>query len=216
MKKVLSIAGSAIIAATLISAPTFAAQSIALTAGVHNGSNAFVKRVDAKVGEEVLVQMSFKNNSGERFDPIAARVVLPTQLTFVSGSTTLYNRTNPNGLKSKDGIATEFVGLGGYGAVDNDGRGQGSVSYKVKVNGTGLVCGVNTLNIVNEVAGYQNGKLATDTFVAYAAVDVVRPCDSGKTDDPELPSTGPVAVAATALGAGALATAAGYIVSRKK
>ncbi|MDR0980104.1 MAG: hypothetical protein LBM12_03080 [Candidatus Nomurabacteria bacterium] len=214
MKKVLGIAGTAIAAATLFSAPVFAeAQSITLTAGAHNGKDAFVKRVDAKVGDEVLMQMSFKNNSGEKFNPIAARVVLPTQLSFVSGSTTVYNRTNPNGLANADGIATEFIDLGGYSPVDNEGRGQGSVSYKVKVNGTGLVCGVNTLNVVNEVAGYQNGKIATDTFVAYSAVDVVKTCASEK---PELPTTGPVAVAATALGAGALATAAGYIVSRKK
>ena len=215
MKKVLGIAGSAIMAATIISAPVMAeTQALTLTAGAHNGSNAFVKRVDAKVGDEVLIQMSFRNNSGQRFSTIAGRVVLPTQLTFVSGSTTVYNRTNPNGIKNADGIATEAIDLGGYGPVDNEGRGEGSVSYKVKVNGTGLVCGVNTLNIVNQVAGYQDGKIATDTFVAYAAVDVVRNC--GTTGGEELPKTVPVAVAGVAAGAGALATAAGYIVSRKK
>ena len=214
MKKVLGIAGSAVLAATVISAPVFAeTQAIAMSAGVHNGTNAFVKRVDAKVGEEVLVQMSFRNNSSQRFSTIAGRVVLPSQLSFVSGSTTVYNRTNPTGLKNADGIATEAIDLGGYGPVDNEGRGEGSVSYKVRVNGTGLVCGVNTLNIVNQIAGYQDGKIATDTFIAYATVDVVRTCGS---ETPELPTTGPAAVAATAAGVGAIATAAGYLVSRKK
>jgi len=215
MKKVLGIVGTAVTAAVVFAAPVSAqTQAIAMSAGVHNGRDAFVRRIDANVGQEVLVQMSFRNMSGERFSSIGARVVLPSQLTFVSGSTQVFNRTNPNGLTVLDGIANEAINIGGYGPYDAEGRGAGSVSYRVRVNGNGLVCGVNTLNIVNQLAGYQDGKIATNTFIAYTAVDVVRNCGTDGGD--RLPETGLGAVVGAAVGVGALATGAGYLfVSRK-
>ncbi|MCL2371541.1 LPXTG cell wall anchor domain-containing protein [Candidatus Saccharibacteria bacterium] len=219
MKKVLGIVGTAVTAAVVFAAPVAAqTQPISLNAGVQiagAGSGQFERRVNANVNQEVLVQFSFANQSGERFSTIAGRVSLPSQLTFVNGSTRLFNRTNPNGMPMNDGITSNWANLGGYGPIDNDGRGTGSVSFRVRANGTGLVCGVNTLNIATSVAGYRDGKVATDAFVAYTAVDVVRQCGTDEGD--RLPDTGMGAVMGVAAGAGALATAAGYmLVSRKK
>jgi LPXTG-motif cell wall-anchored protein len=219
MKKVLGIVGTAVTAAVVFAAPVGAqTHAISLNAGVQiagAGSGQFERRITANVNQEVLVQFTFGNQSGQRFDAIAGRVSLPSQLTFVNGSTRLFNRTNPNGLTLNDGITSNWADLGGYGAIDNDGRGTGSVSFRVRANGSGLVCGVNTLNIATSVAGYQNGKIATDAFVAYTAVDVVRNC--GTTGGNELPETGLGSVVGVAAGVGALATGAGYLlVSRKK
>ena len=150
-------------------------QSIQVYAGIHNGDNAFLSRIEANHGDEKTVQITFKNISGFRMDTIAAHVVLPQGLEYVPESTIVYNRTNPNGLPNADGIADGFIGLGGYNSFDDQGRGSGSVSFRVRVSDDGslFVPGVNTFNLVCSVSGYIDGQLATDTYTAYATIDVI-------------------------------------------
>jgi hypothetical protein len=150
-------------------------QSIQVSVGIHNGEDAFLSHVDAARGEERVVQISFKNISGCRMDMIAAHVILPPGLEYVSGSTMVYNRTNPKGLPNVDGIANEWTDLGGYSYFDEQGRGSGSVSFKVRVSDDEslFVPGVNSLNLVAEIGGYIDGDLAADTYTAYATVDVL-------------------------------------------
>ena len=152
-----------------------AIQPIQVAAGVHNGVDAFTERINVQPGDEVLVQMSFRNISGFKMDTVAGRIVLPDALEFVSGSTRVFNRTNPNGVYADDGIAETWVGLGGYSEYDGHGRGSGSVSFRVRVSeDLGLfVVGVNTLNIVCQIGGYIDGILLSDTYIAYVAVDVI-------------------------------------------
>jgi hypothetical protein len=149
-------------------------QSIQITAGVNNKEGSFVRRVDAKPGEEVLVQISYRNMSESHME-IIARVALPKHLELKPGSTVVYNRTNPSGNPIDDGIVNEGISLGGYNAYDGEGRGEGSVSFIVRVtkNLDLFVSGVNTLNIVCQIAGFIDGVVSTDTYVAYTAVDVI-------------------------------------------
>jgi hypothetical protein len=147
-----------------------------MLAGISNGEGAFIEQIEAKPGEELTVQMSFRNISGFRMDSLAGRVVLPSALEFVSGSTVVYNRTNPGGLPNADGIADDWVDLGGYGSYDEQGRGSGSVSFKVRVldDDSLFVQGENKLTIVCELGGYIDGALSTDTYVDYATVIVAK------------------------------------------
>ena len=149
-------------------------QPIQMAAGVHNGVDAFIKRTDANPGDEVLVQISFKNISGYKMDTVAGYVVLPEALEFVSGSTKIYNRTNPNGAYIEDGIAEEWIDLGGYRNYGGY-SGAGSISFKVRVSDDPalFVPGVNTFNMTCQIGGYINGVLSSDTHIAYTAVDVV-------------------------------------------
>lgn len=145
-----------------------------LNAGVYNGMGAFVRRIDATHGDEVLVQFYFRNISDFKMDSIGARVALPNGLEFVSGSTMLFNRTNPTGMNIDDGITVDGLTLGGYNPFDGQGRGSGSVSFRVRVSEDEslFVPGVNTFNIVVSIGGYVDGALATRTRVAYTAIDV--------------------------------------------
>jgi len=142
--------------------------------GIQHDSGTFVKRLDATHGDELLVQLSFRNVSGSRMDRIAAYVALPNGLEYIPGSTIVYNRTNPDGLQNDDGIADGWIDLGGYGSFDGQGRGSGSVSFRVRVsdNDAPFVPGVNTLNLLAHIGGYIDGVIATDTHTAYAAADV--------------------------------------------
>ena len=150
-------------------------QPIQMGVGIQNDSGVFVKRLDATHGDELLVQISFRNVSSSRMESIAAYVALPNGLEYVPGSTIVYNRTNPDGLQNDDGIADGWIDLGGYSSFDGRGRGSGSISFRVRVsdNDALFVPGANTLNMLAHVGGYIDSVIATDTHTAYAAVDVV-------------------------------------------
>jgi len=149
-------------------------QAIQLNIGVSNEEGMFVQRVNATHGDEILVQFTFKNNSGFRMSTIGGRISLPDALEFVPDSTRLFNRTNPNGAPMGDGIAEMVVNFGGYNPFDEDGRGSGSVSFRVRVSDDENLfpSGENAFRISAQVSGYRDGRVVTDTFIAYAVVDV--------------------------------------------
>jgi len=153
-------------------------QPIQLTIGIHNGEDAFLSRVNATYSDERAVQFSFRNISGNRMSTIGARVMLPLGLEIVPESTVLYNRTNPNGLTQDDskGVITDVaLSLGGYSSFDEQGRGSGSVSFRVKVSDdeSRFALGGTTRDIVVYIGGYIDGSLVTDTYSAVASIDVI-------------------------------------------
>lgn len=124
--------------------------------------------------KEVILCITFSNTSGERFDSIALHVVLPPQLTLISKSTRLFNRTNPDGMPLLDGITEDFAALGGYDPLDDQDRGQGKVLFCMRVNGDDLVNGVNTLNVTAQIAGYRDDTIVTDAFKSTTLVHVIQ------------------------------------------
>jgi hypothetical protein len=157
-------------------AESVSAQPLEITAGVFDNTGAFVESTDANPGEEMLIQMSFSNISGDKFEKIAAHIELPPQLEYVEGSTFVYNRTNPTGLHNDDGIASEWIDLGGYRTFSKGRYGAGIVSFRVRVvdNPSLYVAGKNTLKVACEIAAYNRGVIATDPHIAYCAVDVIQ------------------------------------------
>lgn len=150
-------------------------QTIQTNIGVHDGMGMYVRRIDAQPGQEMLVQLSFRNQSGVPLD-IIGRVSLPVGLSVVSGSTRVYNQQHSDGkAASTDNLFTpQGLNLGNY-AFDSDSGEGGSVTFRVIVtNDKKLIApGVNTFSVTGQLTGYDNGIVATNTYYAHAAVDII-------------------------------------------
>jgi len=151
-------------------------QPIQMSVGIYNGVDAFVGRVEGTYGQVFTVQMSFRNISAETLAMIGC-VSLPDSLEVVSGSTTVYNQRNPNGIIASTDkfFSSRGLNLGDYGFYDGIAQDSGSVSFKVRVseNAELFPPGINTLNVACQIAGYSNGVIVTDAIIAYAAIDVL-------------------------------------------
>ncbi|MCL2001839.1 LPXTG cell wall anchor domain-containing protein [Candidatus Saccharibacteria bacterium] len=116
-------------------------------------------------------------------------------------------------LATTDNItAPQGLNIGLYDAGD-----QATIDFKANIDATKLVCGRNSIpvSVAFRKADYPKGSTVlqwtTGFTTANATVNITKDCGGN------LPDTGPGAVVGVAAGAGALATAAGYmIVSRKK
>jgi hypothetical protein len=152
----------------------FVTQPLQLGIGVHNQIDAFENVVYAELGDELLVQFSFNNVSGIRFDSINAQVSLHEYLEFVSGSTRLFTHANPSGIYIADGIASHSISLGAFGSLDEDGRGSGSVSFRVRVSEDidFYGKGAGFLSVLCSVIGYINNEPVTN-FVSHFAEIIV-------------------------------------------
>lgn len=217
MKKVLlSGALATVAAAAIIAAPVSAATANpTIIAGARTSSSVNYKNeITANPGQTVDMEIIVRNTTGVTMG-MSVDVNLPDSVTLVPGSAKGYNSKNTSGAAIADSNLLNWKDLGAHSAYNvNTGAGETVITYKVKVaDAANLPCGKGVINIAQQVAGYnENNKTITDTVYQYVKLNVTRNCST----TPELPSTGPVAVAGVAAGVGALATAAGYIVSRKK
>jgi hypothetical protein len=218
MKKVLlSGALATVAAAARIAAPVSAATANpTIVSGARAGSTGNYKNeITATPGSTVDMEIIVRNTTGITAG-LSVDVNLPNSVTLVPGSVKGYDSANKTGSPIADSNLLNWKDLGAYGVYNaSTGKGEAVITYKVKVaEASALPCGAGVINVATMVAAYnENRKTISDTVYQYVKLNVTRNCN---TTVPELPTTGPVAVAATALGAGALATAAGYIVSRKK
>ena len=150
-------------------------QPIQMTVGIGNGEDAFLDRVEVPLGETRPVQISFKNISGFRMDTIKASVILPPELKFVSGSTRVYSRVNPNGWEKEDGIIDGFIELGDYSYFEDSGYNSGSVSFRVTVSADKALIEseAEPLEIRAYIVGFINNEIATDKFEAKAIIEAI-------------------------------------------
>jgi LPXTG-motif cell wall-anchored protein len=219
MKKVLTIAGLALTAATVIGAPVMAASTSAngMTVDVNiknTSTGAFQSEVEAKgTSGSISVKADIKNTDAGTTQMVAF-VTLPQALSFASGTTKVTNKNNPSGkLASTDNItAPQGLNIGTYAQNET-----ATVEFNANIDSSKLVCGRNSVPVSVAVrkADYPKGsstlEWTTGFTTANATVNITKDCGG------ELPETGAGAVAAVAAGVGALATGAGYlIVSRKK
>ena len=75
--------------------------------------------VDAKIGDELEIQFEYRNTSENEHVNVAVRNILPTNLEYIHGSTTIYTTQTPTGLKKEDGIAGNGIYIGTYGSNSN-------------------------------------------------------------------------------------------------
>lgn len=116
-----------------------------------DGSN-FAKNVTVKPGETVTYKVEFENTGTTTLDNVNFHDVLPAGVALVPGTTYLYNKANPNGLKLPDTVAGDGYNAGSYGAGE-----KATLVYKVKVNDDAK-CG----NYVNRMYAKHSGGEISD------------------------------------------------------
>jgi len=127
--------------------------------------------VKAKAGSTVHYRLSFQNTGSTQLDNVILRDTLPTDTTYVAGSSLIANSTTGAQYKSTiDGITSTGINAGSY-------QPQGNVYYKFSAklpNEDALKCGTNSL--VNTVRATTSGGYKEDT----ATVTIDKECQPGK------------------------------------
>ncbi len=111
------------------------------TVRVHGATDTtFKENVSVKPGDKVDYQIYFKNTGGTQLKDVSIRDTLPAGVTYVPGTTYLYNA---NGLRQvADGITTTGLNIGGY-----VGGGEAFLKFTAQVaaNDKLPICGPNVL-----------------------------------------------------------------------
>lgn len=174
----------------------------------------FGESVDAKVGDLVEFQITYENTSDGLQKGVTVKDVMPTNLEYVPGTTKLYNG-QVSGLTAEDTLTTDGLQIGSY---EKDSA--AVIRYTAKVVDNDLYCGDNELNNWAQVSINGNKVLQDNAIVNTNKVCKEEPKPEPKPEEPKdepevLPKTGAEFIV-SALGAGALTTAAGfYLTSRK-
>ena len=174
------------------------------------GGKTWSETVTAKAGDKVRYRIQFKNTGNVTLKNVVIRDVLPANMSYVAGTTVLYNAANANGKTLDDGLVSkDGINIGDYA------KGTEATIYFYAVVDKNLdECANHTLT--NTVKGsYNKDDKTTKTDTADVTVD-------GKVCTPEntpreLPKTGATSIVSGAIGLASMATAAAYyIASRKK
>ena len=107
------------------------------------------------MGDELEIQFEYRNTSENEHVNVAVRDILPANLGYIPGSTTLYTTQTSTGLKKEDGIVDDGIYIGTYGSNSN-----AWVRFRVRVADTNLTDGVTGL--VNWSQAYINGVTLQD------------------------------------------------------
>ncbi len=175
-----------------------------------DGGKEWSETVNAKAGDKVRYRIQFKNTGNTTLKNVYIRDNLPAGMTYVQGSTVLYNKDNTNGKTLSDGIVSKSgINIGTYA------KGAEATIYFYATVDKSLADNCEDSTLTNVVDGWYNSDFNTkksDTANTKVAGKV---CTDP--EEPELPKTGPVSAISGLIGAASVATAAGYyIVSRKK
>ena len=175
-----------------------------------NGGKEWSENVVAKAGDKVRYRIQFKNTGDTTLKNVVIRDILPQYISYVKGSTVLYNAENTSGKTLADGIVTaDGINIGNYAkGTEATVYFYATVDSKLKDN---CVDTTHT-NVVKGKYNNDNNTEKSDTAVVSVKGKV---CVERK--DPPLPKTGATTIVTGVFGAAGVATAAGYyIISRKK
>lgn len=180
-----------------------------------DGGKEWSETVTAKAGDKVRFRIQFKNTGNTTLKNVIIRDNLPAGMTYVKGSTVLYNSANTNGKTLADGIvSTDGINIGSY-----DKGTEATIYFYATVNES-LKDNCEDSTLTNVVDGWYNSDSKTkksDTADTKVEGKVCQDPTPTPTPTPELPKTGPVSAISALVGAASVATAAGYyIISRKK
>ncbi|MBR3163899.1 DUF11 domain-containing protein [Candidatus Saccharibacteria bacterium] len=186
-----------------------------------DGGKEWSETVNAAAGSKVRYRIQFKNTGNTTLKNVVIRDLLPKGMTYVKGTTILYNAANADGKTLADGIVSEDgINIGNYA------KGTEATIYFYATVNAAMKDNCQNSTLTNTVKGQYNGDdKTTQTDTADVAVPGKTcgntPVTPGKKVTPgtpsELPKTGPVEVISGIAGLASVATAASYyIVSRKK
>ena len=176
----------------------------------------------ANIGDEVEYKITYTNTSKSTTqEHVTFKDIMPNNVEYVKGSTTLYNGKYTNGTKiAEDNLVSNGIRVGNYTAGSN-----AIITFRGKVVDKNLSCGKN------EITNWAQVGVAKNTKQDAAKLMVTKTCNDtpdnpGKTtttvtSDNNMPGSMPntgagTLVAGSVVGAGALATSAGYYIASRK
>lgn len=104
------------------------------------GPGTWDTQVDANIGDEIEIQIQYRNISEETQENVMIKDILPSNLEYVAGSTLLYNSKYDGASVDQDSIVTTGINIGNYAPGAN-----AYIRFTAKVVDVNLSDGSNTL-----------------------------------------------------------------------
>jgi len=137
----------------------------------------------AKATDTMRYIVGYQNTSNATQTQVVIRNVLPTNMALVAGSTTLYNNTNPGGVKlGSNAISAGGVVIGNYGPGAN-----AYVTFEATFAADKLTCGNNEFRNIGYVRPQGLGEYFSSTVTT-----VNKDCSAQPTPTPNTQSSAPV------------------------
>lgn len=123
------------------------------------GTTEWKETLNAKKGDTVEYQIEYKNTGTTQQKDVVIKDNLPKGLSYVAGSTTLKNASNPVAKIVSDNLTKDGINVGHYTPGSN-----AFIRFKATVNEQDLVCGTNSLkNVASAITN--NGSKSDDAVV---------------------------------------------------
>ena len=181
----------------------------------NKGGDSWAESVKGTAGNQVRYRIQFKNTGDVELKNVVIRDVLPKGVSYVKGSTVLYNAANTNGKTMNDDIISD-KGLN----IGNYAKGTEATIYFYATISSDFADNCEGSTLTNTASGkYNNDDKTTKTDTADVTLDgkVCEDKPEEPVTPPELPKTGAENVLSAMVAIAGLTTAtAYYIASRKK
>lgn len=181
----------------------------------NKGGDSWAESVKGTAGNQVRYRIQFKNTGDVELKNVVIRDVLPKGVSYVKGSTVLYNAANTNGKTMNDDIISD-KGLN----IGNYAKGTEATIYFYATISSDFADNCEGSTLTNTASGkYNNDDKTTKTDTADVTLDgkVCEDKPEEPVTPPELPKTGAENVLSAMIAIAGLTTAtAYYIASRKK
>lgn len=181
----------------------------------NKGGDSWAESVKGTAGNQVRYRIQFKNTGDVELKNVVIRDVLPKGVSYVKGSTVLYNTANTNGKTMNDDIISD-KGLN----IGNYAKGTEATIYFYATISSDFADNCEGSTLTNTASGkYNNDDKTTKTDTADVTLDgkVCEDKPEEPVTPPELPKTGAENVLSAMVAIAGLTTAtAYYIASRKK
>ena len=139
----------------------------------NTGDKDWQKSVNAIKDGTVEYRLEYKNTGSTTQNDVVLKDKLPAGLTYVAGSSKLYNSTNPQGKAIGDGISQGGVNIGNYAAGAN-----AILTFQAKVTAADLTCGTTTFTNQAGVETKNGNKQDTaEVKVKRECVKPIQVCD---------------------------------------
>lgn len=84
------------------------------------GTDTWAKQVEAKPGDVVRYRIGFKNVGDATLEKVVIRDLLPSGLSYVAGSASIFNAAHPKGVSLSDAMLTKYgANIGKYATGAN-------------------------------------------------------------------------------------------------
>lgn len=160
-----------------------------------SGTSQWQDSITAKPGDKVDYQLSYQNTGSILQSGVTIKDTLPAGVTYIPGTTSLVNKSNPNGLNIGDNLAKNGINIGNYNPSST-----AAITYSATVDGKDCTTLTNRATVATPNGGRE------DT----ASVTVGKENCTVPTTPESLPTTGPAEVIAGFIGLAAVTVGVVY------